>query len=185
MEIPDGLLLGITLAVMALGVLGSILPVFPGGPVIFIAALVYGYLTGFEQVGAVALTIIGGLTLLSFAADLWGTAYGTRRGGASWAGTLGGTVGGIVGTVAGFLFLGIGAIAGLLLGTLAGIFIGEYLRRERLREGSEENPLDPRERWRRTRRAAGGAFVGWLISLAAKFALALASVAVFVLALVF
>jgi uncharacterized protein YqgC (DUF456 family) len=184
-EFAPELLLAATLVVMALGVLGSILPVFPGGPVIFLAALVYGYLTGFEQVGALVLVTIGALTVLSFAADLWGTAYGTRRGGASWAGTVGGTVGGLVGTFVGFFFLGIGAIAGLFVGTLAGLVLGEYLRREKAAESSEENPLDPRERWQRTRRAAGGAFVGWLISLAAKFVLALLSVVVFVAALLF
>lgn len=206
LQYSNEVLLVVTLAVMALGLLGSILPVFPGGPVILIAALVYSYLTGFEVVGPWSLAAIAALTLLSFIADLWGTAYGSRRGGASWAGTVGGAVGGIVGTLVGALFFGIGALAGLFIGTLAGIFAGEYLLREQA-TGAEARPAEgstatgnpgteslPREegngqpsaddRWQRASRAAGGAFVGWIISIAAKFGLALASVAVFVAALI-
>ena len=178
---------------MLLGLIGSILPGLPGVPLIFLAALVYSYLTDFEVVGTWVLVLLGIFAALALIADYVGTTYGARRFGASWAGTLGGAVGGIVGTLVGFLFLGIGAFFGLILGTIAGVFAGEYLKRNRGgtsspaeggASGSQE-PTADRGDWRRTSRAAGGVFVGYVISAVAQGFLAFVGVVAFVLALIY
>ncbi|MBA2618688.1 MAG: DUF456 domain-containing protein, partial [Rubrobacter sp.] len=101
-------------------------------------------------------------------------------------------IGGIVGALVGLLFLGIGSLFGLILGSVGGVFLGEYLKRRR--QGDSDPEIDgPRVRparssdgdWRRTGRAAGGVFVGYLIAAVAQGILGLASVVVFVLALIY
>lgn len=192
-EATLNLTLILTFAVMLLGLVGSVLPGLPGVPLIFLSALVYAYLTDFEVVGTGILVLLGVFAALALVADYVGTTYGARRFGASWAGTLGGAIGGIAGTLIGFLFLGIGAFFGLILGTIAGVFGGEYLRRNRGEgrsesgEGTPDNqrPVSERGGWRRASRAAGGVFVGYLISAVAQGILAVASLVAFVLALIY
>ena len=188
-DLPEGTLLAITLIVMFVGLLGSVLPALPGVALIFVSALVYSYLTDFEVVGATVLVVLGIFTVLAFVADFIGTAYGARRFGASNWGTAGGAIGGLVGALAGALFFGIGALFGLILGSVGGVFLGEYLRRRR-QGGSTPDTEEPRVRparpegddWRRTGRAAGGVFVGYLIAAVAQGILGLAGVVLFVLA---
>ena len=189
-DLPEGTLLVVTLIVMFVGLLGSVLPALPGVTLIFVSALVYAFSTGFEVVGGWVIALIGLFAALALVADFVGTSYGARRFGASNWGTVGGALGGVVGALAGLLFLGIGSLFGLILGSVAGVFLGEYLRRRR--QGSPDSgPEEPRVRparaddgdWRRTGRAAGGVFVGYLIAAVAQGILGLASVVVFVLAL--
>ena len=189
-SLPEGTLLVVTLVVMFVGLLGSVLPALPGVTLIFISALVYAFSTGFEVVGGWVVALIGLFAVLAFVADFVGTSYGARRFGASNWGTAGGAIGGIVGALAGLLFLGIGSLFGLILGSVAGVFLGEYLKRRR--EGGRSPEEDgPRVRpvraggddWRRTGRAAGGVFVGYLIAAVAQGVLGLASIVVFILAL--
>ncbi len=176
----EGPLLVLTLVVMAVGLLGSALPGLPGVPLIFLSALLYGLLTDFKTVGAVALTVLFVFAAIAFVADFAATSYGARRFGASNWGTVGGAVGGIVGALVGLLLAGVGSLFGLIVGTIAGVFLGEYLRRER--RGTEE---PERRDWRRASRAAGGVLVGYLASAAIQGMLGLTSVVVFVLALIY
>ena len=186
--------LWVSLAVMALGLLGSVVPGLPGVPLIFLAALAYAYLTEFESVGTPILILLGVFAALAFVADFIGTSYGARRFGASIWGTIGGAIGGVTGTIAGFLFFGIGSLFGLILGTIGGVFLGEYLRKSRkdpdtadgmpVGDVPSSNPSG-RGDWRRASRAAGGVFVGYLISAVAQGLLAVASIIAFTLALIY
>ena len=191
-DLPEGTLLVVTLIAMFMGLVGSVLPALPGVTLIFISALVYAFFTGFEVVGGWVLALLGLFAVLALIADFIGTSYGARRFGASNWGTAGGAIGGIVGALAGLLFLGIGSLFGLIIGSVGGVFLGEYLRRRR--QGTSAQRTDgPRVRparsegddWRRTGRAAGGVFVGYLIGAAAQGVLGLLSVIVFVLALAY
>ncbi len=175
---PYGWLMWVTLAVMLLGLAGSVLPALPGVPVIFLSALAYAYLTDFAAVSGAVIALLAVLAALALVADFIGTAYGARRFGASNWGTVGGAVGGIVGALVGFLFLGIGSLFGLILGSVGGVFLGEYLRRRR-------QPGTGQTDWRRTSWAAGGVFVGYVISAVAQGVLGLASVVGFVIALIY
>lgn len=171
---------------MLLGLVGSVVPGLPGVPLIFLAALVYSYLTGFEVVGGWIVALLGIFATVALLADYLATSYGARRFGASWAGTLGGAVGGVCGTLAGALFFGIGAFLGLILGTIAGVFAGEYLRRRKHVEAGEQSTPDAtggRSDWRNASRAAGGVLIGYAVSSIAQGALAIASIATFALAL--
>ncbi|CAA9451366.1 MAG: probable membrane protein NMA1128 [uncultured Rubrobacteraceae bacterium] len=180
-------ILWITLAVMLVGLAGSVLPGLPGVPLIFASALVYAYATDFEVVGASVLVLLGLFALIAFVADLLATTYGARRFGASSWGTVGGAVGGLVGTLAGALLFGIGALFGLLAGTVVGVFAGEYLKRQRRSstgEGAQpEGPRFGRADWQRVSRAAGGVLVGYLFSAAVQGILGLAGTVIFIAAL--
>lgn len=175
---------------MLLGLIGAVVPGLPGVPLIFLAALVYAYLDGFEKIGGWIITLIGLFAALALAADYVATSYGARRFGASWAGTLGGAVGGLAGTVVGLLFIGIGAFFGLILGTIGGVFLGEYLRRRKKTSTESHGEILDQEGsyrgdWRRASRAAGGVLVGYLFSSIAQLILGTLSVGVFLLALVY
>lgn len=187
MEAINSLTLWISLAAMLVGLVGSVVPGLPGVPLIFLSALVYAYLTGFELVGGWIVALLGLFAVLALAADYVATTYGARRFGASWAGTIGGAVGGIVGTLAGMLFFGIGAFFGLILGTIGGVFLGEYLRNRERESGGPDagHASSPSDRgdWRRASRAAGGVFVGYVASAVAQGILGLVGVIVFILAL--
>lgn len=179
-------ILWITLIVMLVGLAGSVLPALPGVPLIFIAALVYAYLTGFAYVGAGVLVLLGFFAALAFVADFVATSYGARRFGASSWGTAGGAIGGLLGALVGALFFGVGAIFGLLAGSIGGVFLGEYLRRPNARSEDDAPRVRPARGsndWRRTSRAAGGVLVGYLAGAVAQGILGLLSIAIFVVAL--
>jgi len=72
-------ILWITLLVVLLGLLGTVLPGLPGVPLIFAAALVYAYVTGFEVVSVLVIVLLGLFALLAFVVDFLGTAYGARN----------------------------------------------------------------------------------------------------------
>jgi uncharacterized protein YqgC (DUF456 family) len=184
MEAPSNPLLWVTLVTMLVGLTGSVLPGLPGVPLIFISALVYAILTDFEYVGTLVIMLLGLFAAIALVADFVATTYGARRFGASNWGTVGGAIGGIVGALVGALFLGIGALFGLILGSIGGVFLGEYLKRRG--QGTADEPsLAQAERWdwRRASRAAGGVFVGYVVSAVTQGFLGLLSVIVFVLAL--
>jgi uncharacterized protein YqgC (DUF456 family) len=175
-------LLALTLVLMFVGLLGSVLPGLPGVTLIFLSALVYATLTDFRSVGAAVLVVLFIFAAIAFVADFVATSYGARRFGASNWGTVGGAIGGIAGALIGLLFLGIGSLFGLILGTIAGVFLGEYLKRTRQ---GQQGPGSTGSDWRRASHAAGGVLVGYLASAVIQGLLGLASVIVFVWALLY
>jgi hypothetical protein len=177
-----GPLLVVTLLAMLIGLVGSVLPGLPGVTLIFLSATVYSFLTNFDFVGVPILLLLFLFAAVAFVADFFATSYGARRFGASNWGTVGGAVGGLIGALIGLLFVGIGSLFGLIFGTIGGVFLGEYLRRRRQSPG-EQSPSGGD--WRRTTRAAGGVFVGFVASAIAQGLLGLASAVVFVLALIY
>ena len=182
MDGVEGPLLALTLVLMFVGLIGSVLPGLPGVTLIFLSALIYALLTDFRTVGAAILVILLVFAAIAFVADFVATSYGARRFGASNWGTVGGAIGGIAGALIGLLLLGIGSLFGLIMGTIAGVFLGEYLKR--MRQGQQE-PGSTGPDWRRASHAAGGVLVGYLASAVIQGLLGLASVIIFVLALVY
>jgi uncharacterized protein len=182
MDGVEGPLLALTLVLMFVGLLGSVLPGLPGVTLIFLSALVYAIITDFQTVGAAVLVVLFLFAALAFVTDFVATSYGARRFGASNWGTVGGAIGGIAGALIGLLFLGIGSLFGLILGTIAGVFLGEYLKRTRQ---GQQGPGSTGSDWRRASHAAGGVLVGYLASAVIQGLLGLASVIVFVWALLY
>ncbi|SDQ36996.1 DUF456 domain-containing protein [Pseudoxanthomonas sp. CF125] len=98
------------------GIAGVILPALPGLPLVFAGMLLAAWAGDFRQIGWVTLVVLGLLTLLSIAADLFATMVGAQRVGASKK-ALFGTV---IGTFAGLFFMPVGLLAGPFVGALLG-----------------------------------------------------------------
>jgi uncharacterized protein YqgC (DUF456 family) len=92
-------IVGLTQLVMLVGLFGLIVPVFPGTVVIWGAALIYGFTTGYTTLGIVIMVLITILMLTSSLADNVLMGVGARKKGASWL-TIGfALVAGIAGTI--------------------------------------------------------------------------------------
>jgi uncharacterized protein YqgC (DUF456 family) len=108
---------------MLVGLVGVVVPVLPDVWLIWLAALGYGLLTGFDGwIGGAAMLLLTGLTVLGIALDLALGPVAARRGGASWQ------------AIAASLGLGLLGLLffppiGPLLGALIGLFGVEYYRR--------------------------------------------------------
>jgi len=113
---PDWLIASIfwvTLVIMAVGLFGLLVPIFPGITVIWLAALGYGVVTKFTPLGwglfaLITILFIGGVTIDNI---LMGAK--ARQGGAAWSSLALGYLAGILGTII-FPPLG-GIIAGPLV----------------------------------------------------------------------
>ncbi len=138
------------------GLAGTILPIIPGTLLVFAGLFLAAWAEGFASVGAVGLTIIGVLALLSFAVDFLASLLGARRVGASPLALLGAAIGGLVG-----IFLG---IPGLLLGPFVGAVAGEYIALGRIAQAGK---------------VGFGTWIGLLLGAVAKVVLAFLMIGTF------
>lgn len=114
-------IVAITLVFMLVGLLGLIIPVFPGTVVMWLAALGYGVVSGFTPLGWGMFALITVLMLISVSIDNVLMAAGAKQGGASWTALGWGIVAGIAGTLL------LPPVGGLIGAPLA-IFLYEYRR---------------------------------------------------------
>lgn len=141
------------------GVLGVVLPVLPGIPLMFAVALIFGIVDGFAHLVWWELGILFLLTVLSVAVDYAAGLLGARYGGAGrWA------------AVAGFVGMVVGLIAFPPFGGLIGLFVGVlvvelFTHRENLR----------------AIRAATGGLLGAIIGIAISLVLAVAFLVLFII----
>ena len=155
-------LLILAIVLVVAGILGTVLPALPGAPLVFLGLLLAAWAEGFEKVGWFTLTVLGILTLLTFAVDLFATSLGAKRVGASWLALAGAGLGMIVG-----LFFG---LPGIILGPFAGAMLGEYAARRD---------------WAQARKVGFGTWLGLLLGIAGKLTLIFTMVGLFALAYVF
>lgn len=149
-----------TLLVMLIGLAGVILPVLPGIPVIFAAALIYAILTDFAAIGTQTLLIFAALTVFALILDWVAGVIGVRRMGGSRAGM----IGAFVGMIIGLLLPGVG-----IIGFIAGAFLGAYLLELFVNEDS-----------RKALRAGFGSFLGFLVSGVLRFVIGSVMIGIFV-----
>lgn len=114
-----------TLFVMLVGLAGLIIPIFPGLVVIWIAALIFGILTGFTTLGWVIFAVLTVLMVVGNVADNIMMGTKARQGGASWLSIILGLLAGILGSL---LFPPIGGIIGAPLV----LFLAEYMRQRQV-----------------------------------------------------
>lgn len=154
----------IAVLLVLVGLAGTILPALPGLPLVFAGMLLAAWAGGFEQIGAWTLVILGLLTGVSLLVDLWATAIGAKRVGASRKAI----IGAVIGTFAGMFF----GIPGLFVGPFAGAVIGELLARGRFHH-AEIGPAA---------RVGFGTWLGIAFGIALKLMLAFAMLGIFALA---
>jgi uncharacterized protein YqgC (DUF456 family) len=148
----------LTLLIMLFGLVGTILPVVPGLPIMWVGAMIYALLTGFEKIGWTYLIIFGVLTIAIQGLDYLANLYGAKKMGASGWGILGAFLGMVVGLVT-------GGLLGLLLGPFVGAVLGEI--------------LIGRKTTSQALKAGVGTFLGLLGGTLVKFAVGCAMLGVF------
>ena len=149
----------LAIALVLVGIAGTVLPALPGAPLVFAGLLLAAWIDGFQKVGWFPLVILGLLTVLTFVVDFLAAGMGAKRVGASWLAVFGAAVG----TVIGLFF----SLPGLILGPFLGAVAGEYLARRNRDQAVK---------------VGFGTWVGLLIGTAGKMAVIFIMVAVFVTA---
>ncbi len=109
-----------TIALMLIGLIGSVLPFIPGSPLILLGAFIYAWYTDFLVVTWGTLVILLLLTVLSQILDYLTSILGAKKFGASRWGMSGAFLGGIIGLFS-------GGILGILIGPFIGALLLELL----------------------------------------------------------
>jgi uncharacterized protein YqgC (DUF456 family) len=142
-----------------IGLLGLVLPVLPGAPILFVGLLLGAWADDFAYVGAQTLIVLGVMALLTYVVDFAAAALGAKRFGASNRAVWGAVLGGLVGLIFG--------LPGLLLGPFVGAVAGELSSQRDLKTAG---------------RAGLGASLGLALGAAAKLALGFGMIGIFLLA---
>ena len=143
-------------ALVMVGLAGSVLPALPGIPLVFGGLLVAAWADNFERVSGLTVAFLGLLTIVSFVIDFAATALGAKRVGATRLAIVGAMVGTVVG-----VFLG---IPGLILGPFLGAVMGEMIAHGGIRQAG---------------RAGVATWMGLVLGTLAKLALAFTMLGVF------
>lgn len=153
----ETILLWILAAVLVLiGLLGMVLPTLPGTPLIFLGLLLAAWIDDFARVGGLTVGLLGALAAIAWLVDYVAASLGAKRAGASALAV----VGAVLGTLVGIFF----GIVGLLFGPLLGAVAGELISG---RDGGQ------------AAKAGLATWVGLILGLAAKLALAFTMIGVF------
>ena len=152
----------LALALVAVGVVGTVLPALPGAVLVFAGIALAAWIDGFARISGATLAVLGVLTVLAWVVDFAAAALGAKRAGASPLALAGAALGTLAGVFTG--------LWGLLFMPLAGAALGEFVaRRDVARAG----------------RVGIATWLGVLLGTAAKVAIVFAMLGVFAAALLF
>jgi uncharacterized protein YqgC (DUF456 family) len=149
-------------ALIAVGVAGTVLPALPGTLFVLAGIVLGAWIDGFTRVGPLPLSIVVVLAVLAWGLDYVAGLLGARKAGASRLAIAGAAIGTVVG-----LFMG---VVGVLFMPLVGAAVGEYLARRDERKALQ---------------VGVATWLGIMAGLAAKVVIAFMMIGVFVAALVF
>ncbi len=141
----------LAVAILLIGILGTIIPMMPGLPLMWIVYAVYGYFTGWETISFSTTIIFLLVTVIAYLFDYAATVAGAKKFGAGKAGM----IGSFLGLILGMIFFN---VPGLIIGPIIGAIIGE------LAAGQQTD---------RAVLAGWGTFLGFLASTVVRFSIAL------------
>jgi uncharacterized protein YqgC (DUF456 family) len=148
-------------ALIAIGVAGTILPAIPGVTLVFLGMLLGAWIDDFARIPVWLVVIFALLTAITWAVDYFAAAAGAKRAGASKLAVIGAMIGTVAGIFTGFI--------GLLFMPLVGAAVGEFIAQRDLRRAGT---------------VGVATWLGLLVGTAVKVAIVFAMIGVFVLALV-
>jgi uncharacterized protein YqgC (DUF456 family) len=181
MESASALWWVLSVALIAIGVAGTVLPALPGVILVWAGILLGAWIDDFQHVSGWTLAIVSVLAVLAGAVDYVAAALGAQRAGASRLAR----VGAAIGTVAGLLM----GLVGVLFMPLVGAVVGEILaqRRQRARGGADGAVLEPpgaaAPMHHQALRVGLATWVGLLLGTVAKLVLVFVMIGLFVAAL--
>jgi uncharacterized protein YqgC (DUF456 family) len=156
----DTLLWVVAVALIVVGVVGTVLPALPGAVFVLCGIALAAWIDSFATISGWTVLVVAMLTALAFAADYIAAMLGAKKAGASRLAVAGAAIGTLVGVFTG--------LVGLLFMPLVGAAIGEYVAERDLR---------------RAGKVGVATWVGLLLGTAAKVALVFTMVGIFVAAL--
>ena len=107
----------LALLLVAVGIIGSVLPMLPGVPLVFAGLLLAAWHGDFARVSILSMAIIGAIGVLAWAVDFFASIVTAKKVGASKNALIGAGLGAVLGIFAG--------LPGLILGPAIGAVIGE------------------------------------------------------------
>jgi uncharacterized protein YqgC (DUF456 family) len=150
----------LAVALIVLGLAGTILPALPGVTLMFGGILLAAWIDHFTRIPGWLVAVFAVLTIISWAVDYFAAVAGAKKAGASTLALVGAAVGTVLG-----IFTG---LWGLLFMPLLGAAIGEYMAQRDLRRAGT---------------VGVATWVGLLVGTAVKVAIAFAMLGAFVVAL--
>jgi hypothetical protein len=149
-----------TIALFAVGLIGTVAPVLPGTTIILAAAITHRLMVGAEKsIGWKMIVVLVLLTILSYVFDFLGSYFGAKYFGATKWGAFGAIIGMLVG-----LFFG---TVGLFTGPVIGATAGEFIAGKRMIDAG---------------RAGWGSLLGNLGAMIGKLIIALVMITIFLVA---
>ena len=113
------------IALIAVGVAGTILPAIPGVTLVFLGMLLGAWIDDFTRIPVWLVVIFALLTAIAWAVDYFAAVAGAKRAGASKLAIAGAMIGTVAGIFTGFV--------GLLFMPLVGAAVGEFIAQRDLR----------------------------------------------------
>ena len=150
----------VAVAMIAIGIVGTVLPALPGAVFVLGGIALAAWIDGFAEISGWTVGVVAVLTVLAFAADYVAAMLGAKRAGASPLAIAGAALGTVAGVFTGFV--------GLLFMPLVGASVGEYL--------ADRNLM-------RAGKVGVATWIGLLLGTAVKVALVFTMVGIFVAAL--
>ena len=150
----------LAVAMIVVGVAGTVLPALPGAVLVFGGITLAAWIDGFTEISGWTVGVVAVLTVLAFAADYVAALLGAKKAGASRLAIAGAAIGTLAGVFTG--------LVGLLFMPLLGAAIGEYV--------ADRNMM-------RAGKVGVATWIGLLLGTAAKVALVFTMVGIFVAAL--
>ena len=147
-------------ALVAIGLAGIVFPALPGTVLIFAGLLLAAWADGFTRVGILTMVLIGLIGAASYAVDFVAAALGAQRIGASRRAVAGAALGTLLGLPLG--------LPGVIFGPLVGAVVGE---------------LTVHRDWARAGRVGAAAWIGFIVGMAVKIAMAFSMIGIFVVAM--
>ena len=146
-----------TVVLFAVGLIGTVLPVFPGTIIILAGALLHRVMLDADKsIGWRTIVALVLLTLASYALDFFSAYFGAKYFGATRWGMLGALVGALIG-----IFFG---MIGLFVGPVIGAIAGEFIAGKRMIDAG---------------RAGWGSLLGNLGAMVGKLITALIMIVIF------
>lgn len=109
----------LAIALLVAAVVGTLVPLVPGGLLALSGLYLYWWHSGFAEPGTLALLVLSGLAILTLLAEFFGGSIAARAGGASWRTTA-------VAAVVGIALMLLSGPIGLVVGLFGTVFLLEF-----------------------------------------------------------